>query len=67
VLRGRDDDRRAAALECPQQVVGHPFCQFLVVTVELNDMTTDVQVFSAKHRFSIGDAPAKLAPYLPDK
>jgi hypothetical protein len=53
VLRGRDDDRHAPALKCAQQVTGHPFGQFLVVTVELNDVMTNVQVFSPNHRFSI--------------
>jgi len=53
VLRSRDDDRHAAAAQCSQQVAGHPFGQFLVATVELNDVTTDVQVFSPNHRFSM--------------
>jgi hypothetical protein len=53
VLRGRDDDRHAPAAERPQQVVGHPFRQFPVVTVELNNVLTAVQVFRPNHYFSI--------------
>ena len=51
VLRGRDDDRHAPAVQRSQQVAGHPFGQFPVVTVELNDVTTDVQVFSPNHHY----------------
>ena len=51
VLRGRDDDRHAAAPECLQQVADHPFGQFLIVTVELNDMITDVRVSGPNHSF----------------
>jgi hypothetical protein len=53
VLGGRDDDRRAIVLERSQQAAGHPFGQFVVVTVELNNMMTAVQVFSPNHHFSI--------------
>ena len=67
MLRGRDDDRHAAVPKRLQQVADHPFGQFLVVTVELNGVMTDVQVFSRNHRFSICEARLELAAYLPTK
>ena len=56
VSRGGDDHRHALAPQRLQQVTGHPVGQFVLVTVELDDVT-DVQVFSPScHRYSIGSA-----------
>ena len=51
--RGHGDVARRRGRLAGERVVGHPFRQFLAATVELNDMTTDAQVFSPNHRFSI--------------
>ena len=66
VRRGGDDHRRPVVLQRAQQVAGHPVGEFLLVTVELDDVPA-VQVFRpCNHRSSpSGASHVGSTAYLP--